>query len=99
MHDLLFTDRANLSKDSLLIDGRRLGLDMKQYSKCIESNSADRVRSDIALAKSLGVTGTPTFFAGYRVSDSSVKVVDTLAGAASIVEFRSLVEEVIKVHH
>lgn len=42
---------------------RDLGLDLAKYDAAVaDNNTADRIRKDVADGRSLGVTGTPTFF-------------------------------------
>lgn len=69
MHDLLFTYQKKLSSDIMLEAARSLGLDMAEFTECLDSGQyADEVAADYVNAVNAGVSGTPTyFFNGIRV--------------------------------
>ena len=71
MNDLLFEHRANLKPELYCTLAVQLGLDAASFRREMRS---DRVRQvicdDIALAKALGIAGTPAYFLnGRRVPD------------------------------
>jgi predicted DsbA family dithiol-disulfide isomerase len=55
----------------------------------------NRVRADIEFAKSLGVTGTPTFLVGARLSDGTVRVTQRLRGAQSVESLQGSIEALL----
>jgi protein-disulfide isomerase len=67
-HDLLFKNQQNWSTavapGSLFIQyAEELGLDMEQFRRQQKSSILrDKVRSDLAEARELGITATPTFY-------------------------------------
>jgi len=62
-HDILFDRQAELSKESYFTWAEELGLDLNQFTQCIESEKySAEVDADFAEGSSLGVTGTPAFF-------------------------------------
>jgi protein-disulfide isomerase len=63
MHDVLFAHQAALDDDSLAGYATGLGLDLTAWNACRASaGAAETVANDAAMAKAIGVGGTPTFF-------------------------------------
>jgi protein-disulfide isomerase len=61
-HDVLFSSKA-IEADALKRHARDLNLDEAKFDTCLESGSqAAAVKQDFEEAKSLGLTGTPSFF-------------------------------------
>ncbi|MCY4262318.1 MAG: DsbA family protein [Candidatus Dadabacteria bacterium] len=65
-HDAIFKKQSEIkvaeAKKTLADMASKLGVDMKKYNECVESGQAkQRVASDIAEGRSIGVSGTPTF--------------------------------------
>lgn len=65
-HDAIFEKQGEIkvanAKKTLAEMARKLGVDMKKYNKCVESEEARRrVASDLREGRSIGVSGTPTF--------------------------------------
>jgi protein-disulfide isomerase/uncharacterized membrane protein len=62
-HDAVFRDPARARPDSLEAYAARAGLDRAALDACMaEGDSANGLPAEIALARSVGVTATPTFF-------------------------------------
>lgn len=68
-HDLLFRHQDALTDVDLIGYADSLGLDTGGFEEAVRGEAhAERVAVDVALARSLGVRGTPTFYVnGYRV--------------------------------
>jgi protein-disulfide isomerase len=84
-HDRLFTgDAESLADPKLRSTAAELKLDSNKFGKCLDSSKEQAaVAKDLEQGKSLGVTGTPSFFInGYYVS-----------GAVSYDELRELVDQ------
>lgn len=68
MHDLLFTRQSDWSASTSVRDifagyAHTLGLDAEQFKKDIDSDAIkNRVTQDINDGKTLGISGTPTFY-------------------------------------
>lgn len=63
--DHLVNNMKKLSKTDLLKYAGELGLESKSFSSCLEEERyAKRVDDSLQLAKSIGVTGTPSFVMG-----------------------------------
>lgn len=62
-HDLLFSGRLELSRDTYLAYAEELGLDVEAFTTCIDDQTyAQSVQEDYNLGTDLGVSSTPTFF-------------------------------------
>ena len=62
-HDLLFSGRLELGRESYEIYARQLGLKMADFVACLDEESyAENVQADYDLGVQLGVASTPTFF-------------------------------------
>jgi len=63
MHDILISRSPNLDRKNLLAYAEELGLDMKKFTEALDSGKhAKEVESDVALAESMDLYNTPTFY-------------------------------------
>jgi protein-disulfide isomerase len=63
MHDVMFANRARLSRQSILGWARDLGLDMMRFTRDLDSDAIQKaVLRDFADGDKAGVEGTPTVF-------------------------------------
>lgn len=84
MHARLFADRGALDDAGLVESARSIGLDMPAFESArAGASTATALERALALATSLGVTGTPTFFVNGR----------RLLGARTYDTFRALIDE------
>jgi protein-disulfide isomerase len=90
MHDRLFDGQARLSQPFLMTGPAELHLDRVKFAKCLET-AEEVVNSDIAEARRLGVTSTPTFFLGTVTKTGSVSVSTRIAGAYPYETFASAI--------
>ena len=83
-HDVLFANQHALDTDSLIGYAEELGLDVEEFTECVESGKyTDEVLADYNEGLTYGVTGTPTFFInGVR-----------LVGAQPFEAFQQIIEE------
>lgn len=66
MHDRLFAFR-DLSREKLVQHARALDLDVARFELALtDRRHRERVEADVALGRTFGVTGTPTFFVNGR---------------------------------
>ena len=80
----LFADRAGLDDAGLVASARAVGLDMRAFESArTGSSTAAALERVEALATSLGVNGTPTFFVNGR----------RMVGARPYDTFRALIDE------
>lgn len=63
MHDLLFKNQNQLSREKILGLANEIGLNMEQFTKELdEGKYKNKVEQDVVTGNSVGVTSTPTFF-------------------------------------
>jgi len=63
LHRLLFLNNRKLDKASIIGYAKEAGLDTEAFTTCMnEGLGKEEVQTDLAAGRSLGVTGTPTFF-------------------------------------
>jgi protein-disulfide isomerase len=87
MHDLLFQNQRNLSYEAFKGYASQLGLDVAKFEEDYKSPElAKQIEADVALARSLGVTGTPGFFVNGRF----------LSGAQPYAAFKQKIDEELK---
>ena len=95
MHEILFRQLPASTAPDFADLAKQLGLKGREYELCMAGDAKSRVEADLALAKTLSVTGTPTFFVGV-VREGNVKVTRRIAGARPLEEFRAALEEAIQ---
>jgi protein-disulfide isomerase len=67
MHDLIFENFKDLSRETMLEHASRLNLNSPQFEEILDSQtSKDLIDRDIILGRDNGVTGTPVFFVNGR---------------------------------
>lgn len=65
MHDKLFENQALLSHESYLSFAGQIGLDVTNFTTCLDSGEmASRVKRDADMGTALGIQGTPTSYIG-----------------------------------
>ena len=85
-HDLLFVAFPHFSREDLIGYAGRLGLDRTAFTTCLdEGRFRNAVEADIGEGRSLGVTGTPTFFINGR----------RIVGAHPIETFREAIQDAL----
>lgn len=83
MHDLLFAHQRRVKLPDLLEYARQIHLDLARFEQRLKSGYyKSQVQHDMAMAKALGVDGTPTFFINGQ----------KLSGAQSVTGFESAIE-------
>jgi len=84
LHDWLFANKNNISRDTLVTQAESLGLDVETFTECIDSNAhQDVIDADMAEANSFGIRGTPGFAINGRV----------LTGAQPLEAFVSVIDD------
>jgi protein-disulfide isomerase len=76
-HDLLFLSRPSFGREALVGYAERLKLDREAFIACVDGGRhKEAVVADVAQGRTLGVSGTPTFFINGRklVGAQSMKV-------------------------
>jgi protein-disulfide isomerase len=67
MHDILFENQTKLTRPDLLQYAKQLGLNLPAFQQALDNHTyRPIIERDLAEAKGLGVTTTPTFFVNGR---------------------------------
>jgi protein-disulfide isomerase len=83
-HDVLFANQASLDTTSLKKYAQDLGLDTGQFNECLDSGKhTQEVLEDFNEGRSLGISGTPTFFINGR----------KLVGAQPFSAFKAIIDQ------
>jgi protein-disulfide isomerase len=94
MHDRLFADPRHLSPADLGETAQSIGLDRALFGACLgRRTTAQRIDADIAEARRLGITSTPTFLLGTSAGEGHIDGARRLVGAAGIERFAELIDE------
>ncbi len=84
MHDLIFANQRQMSAARYEEYAQQLGLDLDRFKKDVASPALKkRVDADVALAGSVGITGTPSFLINGRY----------LSGAQPFAAFKLVIDE------
>jgi protein-disulfide isomerase len=94
LHDRLFERPKQSDAVTIAAHVKSLGLDTKRFAACMtNSGGASRVADDIASARALGVTGTPTFLIGLTVPNSNVLLRQRVTGALPLDRWRPILDK------
>ena len=82
-HDVLFQAQPNFQREKLIQYAADVGLEREAFTRCLEeARFAAAIDADVAQARALQVSGTPTFFInGHK-----------LVGALPIENFREVID-------
>lgn len=95
LRDSLFRNNTNLNVDNIKIYASELKLDMSAFNSCFDSNKyMDVIDRDIATARELRITGTPTFLIG-RVKSGKLSG-RLIVGAQSPAVFSAEINKLLK---
>lgn len=84
MHDKIFSDQANLNKETFITYVNELGLDEAKFTKCFDDQKfSDEIYADLADGQSAGIKGTPGFFINGQL----------VSGAQPFEVFEAVIEE------
>ena len=98
MHDLLFTRPVESFPSGLEAAAGSLGLSPGRFQACVTDDngrSAQAITNDVASAKNLGITGTPTFLVGDVIGPNRVHVSSVIAGARPWADFERSIERAL----
>ena len=91
-HDQLFANQKALDLVNLNEYARTIGLEPKQFAKCLEGEATASVNADNAGGDEVGVSGTPSFVAGPILPDGRIKVTERFSGALPLAEFQRVLD-------
>ena len=84
MHDMLFKNQRALKRENLEQYAQELGLNMDKFKAALDGGTfKEQVQADIAQARALGATGTPSFFINGR----------KVRGAQPFDRFKAVIDE------
>lgn len=96
MHERLFASPAALAAEGLSESAKAVGLDSDRFQSCLAGEASDKVASDMAVGRQLGVNATPTFFVGVIRPDGSIDLMKRLNGVVTVDDFQDAIAEVSK---
>lgn len=95
MHDALFGSPTKLDDGGLAADAASIGLDLATFRQCMAQPPSSRIQQDVELARSLGLTGTPSFLVGV-VAGSSLQAKAVLLGSRPVEDFEKTLDSLLK---
>lgn len=96
MHNVLFDQPRPLDPGQFPGMAANLGLDPMAFDLCMLQDAETRVRADMAEGRTLGVSGTPTFFFGRRAGAHEVTILSRLTGAKPVAEFNAAIDGLLE---
>ena len=96
IHQSMMSDQKKL--DTLSSYAESINLNVADFESCLNANKyADDVRKDIAVAKKLGITGTPSFVLARTDPKDPAKLrgVTSLRGAQPITAFIKAIDQAL----
>lgn len=97
LHDRLFIQSADFDIDGMKEAAHQVGLDDVRFAACLtDGRAAAEVGEDIAHARVLSVTGTPSFVIGVVQPDGLLQVRRQTGGARPYSEFRTALETILR---
>jgi protein-disulfide isomerase len=95
MHDKLFSHPTVRSREALNQTAAEIGVDNAKFEPCLAGDGSKAIELQVAEARRLGITSTPTVFLGTSRGDGTAQVVKRVGGAQNSDTFRSLIQEVM----
>jgi protein-disulfide isomerase len=99
MHNLLFENQRELSDENLKSYAATTGLDTAAFNACLdEGKQKARVDADLAVARSVGVRGTPGFVLGLTdpADPNKANMTVFINGAQSLDNFKSAIDGLLE---
>jgi protein-disulfide isomerase len=96
IHDSMMSDQKKLGELNSYAES--INLDVAQFEGCLNTNKyAGEVQKDIAVARKLGVTGTPSFVLTRTdpKDPKKVKGISLLRGAQQFAAFKRLIDQAL----
>ncbi len=98
LRDKLSANPRNLSREAIIQYGKSLPLNMETFETCLASEThTSAIQRDIAVARSVGITGTPGFVVGMTPANGNLEGV-TIKGAKPYKAFASLINTLLVKH-
>jgi len=96
MHDRLFENQRNLSRENIKNLARSLTLDMDAFNECFDNNKYSKeIKKDIIDGRNAGVRGTPSFFIGRTQKGKKTIKGYKIVGARPYSSFKQIIDRVL----
>jgi protein-disulfide isomerase len=92
MADSLFANNAGASEQELSQYAEQSGLALNVFVPCMTNGTTAHIDSDIALARRLKITGTPTFLIARLQPDGQASAAGIMYGALPISQFEKAID-------
>lgn len=96
VHDRLFAAPSPLTPSSIAELSTIGALDKEQFLRCQAEDASDAIARDVAEARAIGISGTPTFLFGSLNSQGELVISRLEAGALPPERFATILDEVIE---
>jgi protein-disulfide isomerase len=94
-HDVLFGSAGRLQELTISELAANIGVDASAMAGCMGGDARGRVNADAAAAKSLGLSGTPTFIIGITQTGGAVRAEAVIRGAQPPEVFAAAFDELL----
>lgn len=95
MHDALFVPPIRLDEPELEAHAREARLDLAEYADCMKGAASARVAGDSAIARDLGLTGTPSVIIGVAAKGGTVRSTEVIVGVRPLEEFVKAIDRAL----
>jgi predicted DsbA family dithiol-disulfide isomerase len=96
LHHELFKVPTAIDESSILRKAGVAGVDLAAFRACLNEGTRSRIDEDIALAKEVGVTATPSFLIGVLRTDRTVKVLRHESGAVPPAAMAKMLDDALE---
>ena len=98
MHDIMFANQKGLDIDGLKSFAASIGLNSSEFDTCLDNKKFDKqIKSNIATAARVGVSGTPGFVVGLtdQADPSKARVSAYIKGARPFDNFKAEIDKLL----
>ena len=95
MHKTLFESPGKVKREEYQMLAEQIGLDLNSFDACLtDPEQLKKVKNDVALANSIGITGTPAFLIG-RLKEGKMIELKAMTGAQPFSSFSRIIDAMI----
>ena len=96
MHHLLFENQHELQPEALPKYAEQIGLDAGAFAACLEEGRQQQVNAEMAQARQVGVSATPTFMIGWLGDGGKLQVKEMIRGAQPYENFERVLVRMLE---
>lgn len=97
LHEKFFESTGSEFSDAFILKAiEDIGLDHELLARCVRSEGASAIASDVRAAGALAIQTTPTFLVGTVQLDGLLHVTDRINGAKPLGEFKAIIDRLLK---